>query len=124
MKSTYEIWRKAMEKKRAPAIKEALKLIAESRFAEADALVKNVDPSIEGQCAYAAMYRDYLKTLIVPDQPRQSPHAEAVFRRALEWAQGAYPDPHTQIEADDFSRGRDEDLAELVEVMGYEPPAE
>ena len=46
---------------------------------------------------------------------------EALFRRALNWAQGCYPEPHTEVEAEDYERGRAEDRARLVAVLGYDP---
>ena len=81
-----------------------------------------VDPSIYGGVASAKMYRLYLQELTaegVTDSNRA--HAETIFRHALRTAVWAYPEPHTQMEADSYSSGRAEDRAALVEILGYDP---
>ena len=124
MSSRHKAWLAEKAKKREAALAEAMKLAQAGQFSEAEQLIKSVDESIQGAVATAHMYRELLKTLVEPDKAgRQSPLAEKIFRKALKWSQGLYPDPHTRMEADDFERGRAEDLAELVEILGYEPPA-
>ena len=46
---------------------------------------------------------------------------ETLFKHALSWAQGCYPEPHTEVEAEDYESGRAEDRARLVKALGYDP---
>jgi hypothetical protein len=121
-KSNYDIYMESLEKKRAPAVTKAIELIAQERYDEAEQTIKSVDNSIYGAVATAKVYRQRLEELVTgglsgPNKTR----AEAVFWRALSWAQSAYPEPHTAIEAENYSDGRSEDYSELVKILGYEP---
>ncbi len=110
------------EQGRKPAVAQAEKLLREGNFDEAERAITRVDSSIEGGVEIARMYERRLRQLVeagehVADRER----AEEIFGRALRWAQSCYPDPHTQIEADDFAAGQAEDRARLVAVLGWEP---
>lgn len=123
-RNEYEIWLAALAKKREPAMAEAAALADAERFEEAERAVTRVDDSIYGAVALAKMYQAKLEALVASGAARSvksKKHAERIFERALWWAQSAYPEPHTQYEADDYSRGRAEDLSRLVAILGYDP---
>jgi hypothetical protein len=68
------------------------------------------------------MYQRRLEQLVAEGvTPSNKPRVEAVCRRALSWAQGAYPEPHTGMEAANYDSGRAEDRAKLVRILGYDP---
>ena len=53
--------------------------------------------------------------------PDSKNRAETVFRRGLRWAQGAYPEPHTEVEAANYDAGRRADRDLFVRILGYDP---
>lgn len=121
-KDTYEIWLAALRAKLAAAVAEAMPLVERERYDEAEAVVRKVETDIYSAIAIGNMYKAYLTQLVASGRHEaERSRAEEVFRRGLRWAQSAYPDPHTQIEAEDFSAGQAEDLAEWVKILGYEP---
>lgn len=113
----------AQKELRAPAVARAEVLLAEDRYDEAERAIMEVDSSIYGGGEIAHMYERRLKGLVAAGVGRDRDRVEAVFRRALSWAQGCYPEPHTEIEADDYETGRAEDRTRLVAVLGYDPDA-
>jgi hypothetical protein len=111
-----------MAKKRAPAVAEAARLVDDDRFDEAEQTVLRVEDSIYAIVDIAAVYRKRLEQLVAHgDTAASKSRREAVFRRALDWAQRAYPEPHTAMEADQFDSGRAENRAQLVRILGYDP---
>lgn len=123
----YELWLKALAKKREPAMVEAARLSDLERFDEAEAVVKKVDDSIYGAVALGKMYRAKLEAIVASGAAGTrdgKPRAERLFERALWWMQSAYPEPHTAMEADNYERGRAEDLDCLVKILGYDPRPE
>lgn len=126
-RNEYETWLAALAKIREPAMAEASRLADLEHFEDAEAAVKKVDDSIYGAVALAKMYQAKLEALVATGSARSGTgrqHAERIFGRALWWAQSAYPEPHTQYEADDYSRGQAEDLSRLVKILGYDPRPE
>lgn len=106
----------------APAVAQAEEFLRKGEFDVAERAIMQVDQSIEGGVAIARMYERRLQEMV--DQgmvSRQQQTVEAVFGRALRWTQHCYPEPHTQIEADDFEAGRQADRARLVGILGYDP---
>ena len=111
-----------MAKKRAPAVAEAERLVHDDHFDEAEQTILRVENSIYAVVDLAALYRRRLEQLVAEEDGTASKsRREAVFRRALDWAQRAYPEPHTAIEAAQYESGRAEDHAQLVRILGYDP---
>lgn len=100
---------------RRPTINQARLLIASGRFDEAEALVRSSECSIEAAVALARAYEDCLRDHAARGASRQ--RLEPLFRRALAAAQHCYPEPHTQIEADDFEAAREADAARLAAIL-------
>lgn len=124
-KDPYERYLEGLAKTRAPAMKRAMELVEAERYDQADEAVKAADGSIYGEVALAKMYREHLAVLVAAGRHHaERARAEAVFRRALKWAESAYPEPHTEVEAENYERGRAEDLADLVKILGYQPAEE
>jgi hypothetical protein len=94
-------------------------LIAAGEFDAAERSVRGVDDSLEMDAMLARTYRECLRTAVAMGVSRDK--VEAMFQRAKAAAWHAYPDPHTEIEADNYERGRAEDLATLVKIVGREP---
>jgi len=111
-----------MAKKRSPAVAEAARLVEQERFDEAEQTILRVENSIYAIVDIAAVYRRRLEQLVAEADDAAKPQREAVFRRALDWAQSAYPEPHTSMEADQYDSGRAENRAQLIRILGYEPP--
>lgn len=120
-----ERWEREQEARRGPAVAQAEALMAEDRYGEAELTVQRVDSSIYGGVAIARLYESRLKALVAAGgfkrAGRERERVEEVYRRALGWAQGCYPEAHTEVEAEDYERGREEDRARLVKVLGYDP---
>lgn len=123
-RESYEEWLASLARKREPAMAEARRLVESERYDEAERAVTAVDDSIYGAVALARMYRERLAGLVASGALKareDRARAERVFARALLWAHSAYPEPHTAIEAEDYQRGREENLADLVGLLGYDP---
>ncbi len=120
-----KIWLELLATKRAPALAAALPLVRAGRFDEAERLVLDADDSIHGSVALARLYTDELRRLVSEGAAAACApgrdHAEQVFRRALGWRLGCYPEPHTSIEAESNESGRAADRAELVAIIGADP---
>jgi hypothetical protein len=123
--SDYDIWYAAQARKRAPAVAAAAKLIAEDRFDEAEETVREVETSIYSDVEIKNLYKQRLEELVaaagVTDENRE--RAEAVFARALDWSNRAWPEPHTAHELRQYDEGRAVARGELVRILGYEPGA-
>lgn len=114
-----KIWEKHQQRLRDAAVRAALPLLDSASFDEAERSVLAADSSIIGSVAVARMYEQHLRKLLERGTHRKSPElVEEVFRRALKWAHASYPEPHTQMEAEGFERGRAEDSARLAALMG------
>ena len=96
---------------------EAEKLIRAGRFQEAEELVvgREADAAIFGRMG--RLYEEYLRE----DGQQSKSTREEVFRRALDWKLRSYPDPHTEIEAEDYARGMAEDRHLLIKLLEYDP---
>ncbi len=117
-----EQYRREVEQRRAPAVERAEQLLREGEFDVAEREIMAVDSSISGGVAIARMYERYLREMVERGRAAtERDLVEQVFRRALNWAQNCYPEPHTQEEADSARSGREGDLARLVGILGYEP---
>jgi len=118
----YERYLKALAARRAPAVREADRLLAEDRYDEAEQAIRRVDDSIYGAVEIAKLYRRRLEQLAAGGVTENTkPHLARVFERAVQAAYGAYPEPHTAIEAEQYDSGRESDRAELVRILGYDP---
>jgi hypothetical protein len=118
----YERFLEELKVKRGPAEARARELIRAEKFEEADETVRRADDSIYGAVALARLYEARLAEMIgAGDLKRRKASVEAVYRQALRWNWSCYPEPHTEYEADDYERGRVEDHAKLVKMMGYDP---
>jgi hypothetical protein len=101
---------------------QAAALVAAGRHDEAERLVVAANLDIQGGLLLARVFRARLEAMVGAGAVgRDRAAAEEVFRRALDWAQRSYPEPHTQCEADDYRAGRAEDLARMVKVLGHDP---
>lgn len=116
----YQLYLHSLEAKRAPAMARAAQLLAEDRYDEAEAEVTRADDSIYGAVAIGRLYTERLRAFVEAGF-RRGPRTEEIFRRALRWRSSAYPEPHTECEAERYDAGRDADRAELVKILGWDP---
>lgn len=113
----------AKAKERETAVTRAAEMIAAGRFDEADRLVLEHDQSGQGPVTLAKLYENRLTRMAGETHANHDRAAiEAVFNRARTWAWRQYPEPHTQMEAMDAAAGRNEDIARLEKILGYELP--
>ena len=97
---------------------EAKRLIQAGRHEDAEKLLaadRNAGP--EEFAILGRLYEEQLRES--DDQIAQV--REALFRRSLYWKRYSYPEPHTEVEADDYARGMAEDHSTLVRLLGYDP---
>ncbi|MFT3683633.1 MAG: hypothetical protein QM783_01700 [Phycisphaerales bacterium] len=120
----YERGYQERKARREPAVAEAQTLMRQGLFDQAEAAINAVDQSIEGAVDLSRLYEQRLKEAVASGMLKSDRAAvEALFRRALSTAQGCYPEPHTEIEADNYRSGQASDRARLVAVLGYNPDA-
>ena len=118
----YERYLRQVAGRRAPAVAEADRLMSEDRYDEAERAIRAVDDSIYGAVEMAKIYRHRLEQLVLDGVNLDTkPRLVRVFERAVMAAWSAYPEPHTALEAENYSRGRATDRAELVKILGYDP---
>jgi hypothetical protein len=96
---------------------EARKLIAAGNYDAAEALLAGRDAGPEVYALIGRLYEERLRD----GGALKSSVRENLYRRALDCNLRAYPEPHTEIEANDYRRGMDEDRARLAELLGYDP---
>lgn len=112
---SFERARQERAETRAPSVVRAAALLATGRFDEAEQAVLDVDASIEGVVAVARLFEARLRELAAAGADGEA--TRQVFERALRWAHSCYPDPHTGCEAENYDRGRREDLARLSAIL-------
>jgi hypothetical protein len=95
---------------------EAERFITMQRFDDAEALILAVDEGSSGCVELGRLYEQKLRDGDGDDGSR-----EKLFHRALAWKLRAWPDPHTKIEAEHFSRGEAEERARLIALLGHAP---
>jgi hypothetical protein len=121
-KSDNDRYLAALAKVRAPAVKEAERLLDQGRYDEAEQVIRAKDNSIYGGIEIEKLFRRRLERLVaggVNDGNRA--RAEELYHRALSWGMGNFPEPHTQTEAASFEQGRAEVRSGLTRLLGYEP---
>lgn len=118
----YEQFLEQLRIKRGPAESQAAQLIRKGKFDEAEQIVRQADDSIYGAVAIAKLFDARLREMIAAGELKRNKAAvEVMYKRTLKWKWSCYPEPHTECEAEDYDKGRDEDKAELVKLMGYDP---
>ena len=123
--SDYDRYLEDLARRRAPAVAEAKRLLAEDRYDEAEQTIVRTDSSIYGEVEVASLYRHRLEELVAAGvTPQTRPRLEAIFHRALSWADRAFPEPHTAMEASQYDEARAENRAALVRILGYDPTEE
>ncbi len=94
---SYHKWLKEIREKLAAAVTEAVPLVEQGKFDEAEKLVRAVESDIYGAVALGDMFTSALERMV------RSPHpdrvlAQALCERALRW-RSAWPGIHTEEEA-------------------------
>ena len=109
----------SLRRKLADAAHRAVPDVRAGRFDAADAQVRAIDQDIQAAVMLGAMYTSELREAVGRGERESRPeHFNALFARTLHWRHSAYPEPHTAIEADDYSAGRDADRVELEALIG------
>lgn len=118
-----EVYARKRAKARDSAVQFARPLIASDNFDEAARVVLSADDSGQGRAALSQLFVEALREQVKRDGKRNpaKPRALELYNRAVQYRLSAYPDPHTQEEADRYSSGQDEDRAEIAAVLGYQP---
>lgn len=118
-----EVYARKLAKARDSAVQFARPLIASDNFDEAARVVLSADDSGQGRAALSQLFVEALREQVKRDGKRNpaKPRALELYNRAVQYRLSAYPDPHTQEEADRYSSGQDEDRAEIAAVLGYQP---
>ena len=87
---------------------EAVRLILDLRFDEAEAAVRQIDSDIHGANGLANAYEAAL---------RRNPSDQAILHRAIIWARNAYPEPHTALEAETYRNAAEARVAGLMSIF-------
>jgi len=121
-KDPYQQYLAMLAKKRQPAVDLAQRLLEEDRYDQAEQAIRAADDSIYGAVAIAKLYREWLSRLVAEGRVQTNrARVETVFHRAEYWAHSAYPEPHTEVEAENYASGQADDTRELVKILGYHP---
>lgn len=113
----------SLKPRQEEAVALARTLIGQDRYDDAELLMKNVDPYFHAAVPLAKLYEERLTQLVKQRKPDRTA-CDAAFRRALNWHYSTYPDPHTEVEGEQFSRAQAEDRARLISILGREPAPE
>jgi len=118
----YEAYLEQLAVRRAPALAKANQLVLQDQLQEAEAEVLRVDSSIYGAVELSRLFSARLQSLVNDGEAtRDRARVLRVYERALHWATSAFPEPHTEIEAENYERGRVEAAARLRGVLGFDP---
>ena len=96
---------------------EARRLIQAGNFDAAEALIVERGAGPEVHARMGRLFEEHLRE----SDGQHSSIREELYRRALDLQLRAYPEPHTQIEADSYRLGMDDDRTRLTALLGYEP---
>lgn len=96
---------------------EARGLIEAGQFDAAEALIIDRDRGPELCALMGRLYEECLRD----SAERETEVRESLYRRALNWRLRSYPEPHTQMEADSYRSGMEEDRSRLLDLLGYDP---
>lgn len=122
MQEEYERGLQERAERRAPAMGRVRELIERGRYDEVEGVVSGADRSIESDVAISRLFESRLREVVAAGGVKKDRRGtETLYTHALNWAQRCYPEPHTEVEAEDYERGRAEDHGRLVKVMGYDP---
>lgn len=117
-----EAYRRELAARRAVALVSAERALAGDDYEGAEQAITLADSSIYGMVEIARMYERRLRSLVESGEvARNRDRVERIFRRARSWWWAAYPEPHTDYEAESAERGRAEDAARLISIIGYTP---
>ncbi len=97
-----------MRQRLAEMAGEAVRLILDLRFDEAEAAVRQIDSDIYGANALADAYEAAL---------RRNPTDQAILSRAIIWARNAFPEPHTALEAETYRSAAEARVAGLMSIF-------
>lgn len=106
------------------AVKRAESLVADGEDEAAEAEVLAVDDQIAGRVRLGRLFTEALRREMRAGQVMgelNRERAEALYTRAVRWRLGCYPDPHTEIEAEEYRDGMAADVAELRGLLGWTP---
>jgi hypothetical protein len=121
-KSDTDIFMEQLAKRRAPAVAEAVQLIAQDRLADAESVVRQVDDSIYGAVELSKLFTTRLQELVASGETKRDiARVLRVYERALHWSTSAFPEPHTEYEAESNEAGRTEAQAHLQNILGFDP---
>ncbi len=113
----------ALKPRQEEAVALARTLIGQDRYDDAELLMRNVDPYFHAAVPLSQLYEERLAQLVKQRKPDRTACDEA-FRRALSWRSSTYPDPHTEVEGEQFNRAQAQDRARLISILGREPAPE
>lgn len=118
-----EVYARRLAKAREQAVQVARPLIARDNFDEAARVVLAADDSGQGRAALSRLFVDALREQVKQDGKHNpaTPRARELSNRAVQYRLSAYPDPHTQEEADRYGEGQNEDRAEIAAILCYRP---
>jgi len=106
-------------RKRESILAHARALIEAGRHDEVESVLREED-STEVRVGLARLYEEHLRALVAAGE-RQGPRIEQVFHAASLWAYRCYPDPHTEIEGEQFAQGHARDEARLAAILARRP---
>lgn len=93
------------------AFLEMERLIAAGKLDEADRAAGRLADSLQRGAALGRLYTEALRRANTRNE------AERLYERARRWRLSAFPDPHTQIEANEFRAAQEEAQAELLALL-------
>src|SRR5262245_51677563 len=108
----------SLRRRLASAAQDALSDVRAGNFDTADARVLAVDRDIQATVMLGAMYTAELRAAVANGERTTRPDFVAgLHARALHWRLSAYPEPHTEYEANDYAAGQDAARAELAAML-------
>lgn len=119
MPSKWKQWKAQSAARRQDALEQAIALESQGRLDEARRVIQSANDDTAARVDLAHLLRARLTRLALEKADRAA--LRQAFLDALYAAWAVYPEPHTQIEADDAARWRAEDEADLTQIVGYDP---
>jgi hypothetical protein len=95
--------------------RDAQGMIEDGRFDDAEKLMTLTESGPEVCAILGRLYEARLSA----SSEDSAGSREELYRRALDWRLRSYPEPHTEIEAEAYRSGMDEDRTRLIELLGY-----
>lgn len=111
-----------LKRRLAQTAQTVMPLALAGHFDQAERVIFAVDCDIYGRLAAANLYVSAIASLGGPNASANDlARIRSLFDRAVALREGAYPTPHTEIEAEYYDEGSKQERERTIAELGFDP---